>query len=333
MKALLLAAVGGVGAFPVPGVASFPVDWNVDRDPSNPKITIFGLETHEQYTPAPIRLPNGDIWVYVKGAARIYAWKSTDDGATFAYQNGGGQVIGPSAGQWDGSFVVEPAALYDEDTDTIHVWYGARDANPDNWAIGHATAPGSDPTDFTKDPANPILTASDVEAALGAADVQDLKMSAPIIIGSTFHFYGYTLADDVYHLFHATGTTWNDPGSVESILAAATEGVDVVQSPSVVRMPGAGPAVYAMLWALGGFQPAPRSIRDAESSDGETWSFGSTDVLAPQGTGWEEDEVYCQAIMKTPDGLPVIVNGKWQLYYSGLEDDVAQAGIAYLDPS
>lgn len=313
--------------------ASFPTDWNIERYAGNPVITNFGAETTEMYTPAPIQLPNGDIWVYVKGTARIYAWKSTDDGATFAYQNGGGQVVGPSAGQWDETFVVEPAALYDDATSTIHLWYGGRDANPDNWAIGHATAPLSDPTSFTKDPTNPILTAQDVETALGATDVDDLKFSAPIIIGSTYHFYGYALVDSVYHLIHATGTTWNDPGSVESILAATVPGVTVVQSPSVVRMPGGGDPAYAMIWALGGTQPAARWLRDAESDDAETWTFGTTNILSPTGTGWEEDEVYCAAILKEPDGSPIIIDGKWQLYYSGLEDTVAQSGLAYMEPS
>jgi hypothetical protein len=149
-------------------VGGFPTDWGLTRWPGNPVIDVDNNpnETTEQYTPAPIRLPNGDIWVYVKGFDRIYAWKSTDDGETFALQNGDDAVLEPVAATWEEIYVVDPVATYDPDTDTIHLYYKGSDilAGNDNWQWGHATAPGSDPTDVTKDGGNPIYTEADAIA-------------------------------------------------------------------------------------------------------------------------------------------------------------------------
>lgn len=339
MRALLLAAAGGSGAFTVPPVTELPIDWGITRHADNPLLTVTMGEPNEMYTPAAVELPNGDIVVYVKGAARIYVWISTDGGATFDFMVGGAHVIYPVAATWESDFVVEPAALYDEDTDLIHVWYKARAAAADSWGWGHATAPGSNAADVTKDPANPILTSNAVEADLGSSNITDLTIGC-VVRGpdGTFHFYGAALYDGIYHLIHGTGTTFNDPGDFEVILDAPGGSVTVVQCPDVFRVPGPGSPLYAMFYAIGEDQPGPRTIRVGTSTDLSTWDFSdTTDILSPTGTGWEEDETYCGHLIKenaSPWLAPKLDGmGRWRYFYSGLEDSIARAGLAYMEPT
>lgn len=329
----LMAVAGGGASFPAP--SGLPSDWGVVRHADNPLIVTLGAETHEMYVPAGLRLASGDIWVYVKGAARIYAWKSTDDGESFAIQGGGGQVVGPGAGgAWDNNFALEPTVLYDEPNGTIHLWYKGRGATDADWAWGHATAADSDPLSFTKDAGNPILTSATVSAALGGGTMGDLATGSVIKIGSTTHFYGYAKYDGTYQLIQATGSDWDDPSGVSSILSAGG-GVTIVETPDVIKLPN---GLYAMVYSYGGDQPAPRYVRAGLSSDGETWDFSSTvDILSPTGTGWEEDETYAGHFIKenaAPWAAPYTDgSGRWLFYYSGLEDDVAQSGLAYMTPT
>jgi hypothetical protein len=328
---LLTAGVGGGVVAP-----AFPTDWNVERYAGNPVIDVDNNpnETTEQYTPAPVLLPNGDIWIYVKGLDRIYAWLSTDDGETFALQNGNAAVLTPGSG-WESAFVVDPAAVYDPLTDTIHLYYkGTNDAEGDAaWAWGHSTAPGSDPTDVTKDAGNPILTSATVSTALGGGAVTDLSLSDVVKIGDTFHFYGYALEAGVYQIIQATGTGWDDPSGVESILSAAGGAETVVQKPSVFLVNG----WYAMMYSRGGALATGRTIRVAQSTDAMTWDFSdATDIMSPTGTSWEEDSVYAAALLKQGTGPnPVTIGGKMLFYYSGYESPPGDAnvGLAYLEPS
>jgi hypothetical protein len=150
-------------------------------------------------------------------------------------------------------------------------------------------------------------------------------------IGSTFHFYGFTFYDGVVQLVQATGSDWDNPSGIESILSAGAD--PVVQCPSVFLVNG----IYAMFYSVGGFQPDPRWIRVAHSPDGETWDFSdTTNIISPTGTDWEEDETYAGSVLK--DGVgpnPVLIGGKMLLYYSGLETPPADAnvGLIYMEPS
>jgi hypothetical protein len=330
----LLTVAGGGGGITLP---AFPTDWGVERYAGNPVIDVDNNpnETNEQYVPAPIRLPSGDIWVYVKGLNSVYAWKSVDGGETFTLENGNASVIAPGAsGQWDEDFALEPAAVYDPDTDTIHLYFKGTNsaAGTSNWGWGHATADGSDPTDFTKDASNPILTSSEVSTDLGGGTISDLAISDVVKIGSTFHFYGYVAHSNRYKLIQTTGSDWDDPGDVEIILTAANDN-EIVQCPSVFLING----IYAMFYSIGGPQPDPRWIRVAQAPDAETWDFSdSTNIISPTGTDWEEDETYAGSILKDGYGpTPVTIGGRLLYYYSGLETPPGDAnvGLIYLDPS
>lgn len=332
--AVRLLAVHTGSGFALPG---FVTDWGVERFAGNPVIDVDDnpAETTEQYTPAPVRLPNGDIWVYVKGLDRIYAWKSGDDGETFTLENGGAAVLAPIAATWEEAFVVDPAATYDPESDTIHLYYKATDqeTGDDNWQWGHATAPGTDPTDVTRDAANPILTEANALSDLGGGTLEDLSLSDVVKIGPTIHFYGYASHSGTYKIVHATGTDWNAPAGLSVLLTAPGGAFTVVQAPSVFYVNGQ----YAMLYSTGGAQPDPRYIRAARSTNGFDWDFtDTTNIISPEGTGWEEDETYAASVLKDGTGSePVLIGGKMLLYYSGLETPPGDAnvGLIYLDPS
>lgn len=325
-----------------PRIATYPSSWGVTRSASNPCTSNTAGEPNEMYTPACFRASNGDVWMYVKGTKRIYAWKSTDAGVTFSLQNAGGQVVGPgSAGAWDSQFALEPTVLYDQANATIHLWYkGTNDSSgAGNWAWGHATASDSDPLTFTKDSANPILTSTTVASDLGGGPtIFDLGIGDVTLIGSTYYFYGYAGVNDRYRLIQATGSAKNNPSGVSSILTASdTTTHKVLITPSVVRVTGAGSALYVMFYSQGAAQPNARTIRAGTSRDGATWDFSNVlDILYPN-TGWDSNETYAAHMLKvntSPWADPYVDgSGNWLFYYSGLDfSSHALAGLAYFNP-
>lgn len=336
MVAAIRLVMGGGGSFVTP-TSPFPT-LGMTRYAGNPIIQVSAGEPNEQYDPAPFLIPGDGVYILDKGAARIYLYKSTDGetGEVFTYLNGGAGIINPATG-WADSFTVDPAAVYDAGAEVCHYYFKGR-GGVNAWGIGHATAPKADPTDVTLDPTNPILTSATVASDLGGTTVADLSPTAPVLIGSVVHFYGHAQVDGVFHLIHATGTTWNNPSNVESLLVAGGGAQTVVHSPSVFQIQGSYSPSYGMLYSQGAALPGFRSTRLATSLDAVTWDFSdTTDIIAPIGTGWEEDAVYAGALLKSGVSgylTPVVDgSGRWKFYYSGLEDAVAQIGLAYLTPS
>lgn len=315
----------------------FPTGWTPIREPTNPVIPVNATETTEQYVPSPIKLDNGDIWVFVKGATAIYAHKSTDGGVTFSIQNGGSPVLAPGVGgSWDSSFVLEPHAVYDKANSTIHLYYfGYNGTVP---GAGHATATvtASVPGSFTKDAGNPIVAASTVNSDLGGAGVGNtLVISSVLKIGATFHFYGYGIYNSVFRLLHWTGTTWNNPSGTTMLLSAPNTWQSVVQTPTVFSYG----SLYGMLYTVGGTQSGDfaREIFAAASTDGASWGFNSSTILAPGVASWESLETYSGQVLRentTPFASPAVdANGHWHFYYSGYDGTHGQSGLAYLTPS
>lgn len=306
-----------------------PADWTITREAGNPLIGIPAGETTEQYAPGAVRLPTGEIWLYVKGASRVYAWRSTDDGATFTIQNGGAAVLAPVAATWESSFVLEAAAVYDDATDTIHLYYKGRDGDTSKWQWGHATAPGTDPTAITRDPANPIFTKADALADLSKASQEDFGISDVLVVGGTYHFFGYGSWNGRYQLVHATGTDWNNPTDLTSLIPAENDS-RVVTFPTVFSLH----TKWIMLYTRGNPQPGLRDLEAATAVGGlSVWNFDDmTPILSPTGTGWEELEAYAGSLLKDKAGIPIDVDGKWLLFYSGLDDSsVARTGLARID--
>lgn len=316
----------------------FPNDWSINPLSANPIISVADNphEDNEQYVPCPILLPNGDVWVYVKGLGVIYGWKSTNGGVTFSLENGSDPVIEPTASAWDAEFATEPCVVYDEPTDTIHMFYkGTNDPDQDSsWGWGHATADGSDPTTFTKDPGNPILTSAEVSTALGGDAVTDLAISNVVMDGATYHFFGYAVYDGRCQLLHATGDDWDNPGGVESILLAESDN-HVANVPSVFTVPG--DTDYHMLYSYGAIgSGGSRHLRHATSADLDTWDFSSTVAFMFPTSGWESLRTHAANLLREAEApylAPIPdAEGRWRLYYSGQSGLIADTGLAYLAP-
>ena len=332
--AMRLLMVGGASTFTPTEIA-----WNITRFAGNPVIDVSDnpAETNEQYVPCPILLPSGDIWVYVKGFGVIYGWKSVDDGETFTLENAGDPVIEPTAAAWDAEFATEPCVVYDEPSDTIHLFYKGTDVSTEDadWAWGHATADGSDPTTFTKDAGNPILTSATVSTALGGGTVEDLAISDVVMNGSTYHFFGYAYYNSRYQLIHATGTDWDNPSGVESLLLADTDS-HVVNVPMVFQAPGE--SQYRMFYSWGEIgSSGERELRAATSDDMDTWDFSATTAIMSPTSGWESLRSHAAHILRetaAPYLAPIIDgSGRWKMYYSGQTGFEANSGLAYLEPN
>lgn len=340
-----------------------PQTWAQEISANNPVVPLGtgdSATVDEQYQPTVIRVANGDIWIYVKGTGRLYAFKSTDDGETFTIQNGGLPVLEPgSAGRWDDGFVLDPSAVYDRLTDTIHLYYKGGHynlseviANYQSTSWGHATASGSAPTVFTKDP-SPILTSPTAVAALGASDFIDMRLDSVIRIGSTFYFYGHIITGTAYlngndfkgRLFYATGSTWTNP--IVQGYAFPNNSDNMINNgwvqmdPMVFKQPGS--PIYTMLYAEGSFfqgQPgASRSIKVATSRDAKVWKLSAGTFLTSSttGDGWDAKMVYGPTILKKSIGSfiePELVNGKFLIYFSGLNEAIqAASGLVRVVPA
>jgi predicted GH43/DUF377 family glycosyl hydrolase len=311
----------------------------IARYVSNPVISAANNpnETTEQYQPAPIRLGSGDIWVYVKGTSEIYAWKSTDGGVTFALQNSNNPVIGlGTGGSWDDGDVLEPGAVYDSANNLVHLYYRGDDGSG-NFAIGHATAPDSNPANVTKDAGNPILTDSDLQTALGlAATPNDLNITDIIKIGSTFYFYGtyQNASNNKYCIWYGTGADWDDVTPQATIITPDAVGGDLVKHPSVFKW--SGDSTYYMIFSSGYLSTSSkRRLRIASSPDGINWTMTPGEVLTPEAGGaWEDTWVYDASILKessSPFVAPIEISDKYLLYYSGFDGTgIGDTGLAYL---
>ena len=323
------------------------MSWVRERYAGNPVIQAVldnPAESLSQYVPAPIRLPNGDIWVYVKGdyTHAIWAYKSTDGGRSYVVQGKAIDRGGPAA--WDAASVLDPAAVYDQGTNTIHLWYkGTDDARSQtNWSWGHATASGDYPLTFTKDATNPILTPRDIETALGETDVTDNDVSNVIRIGGDFYFYGTFSSSDGYKIFYAKGSDWNKPVP-QAVILTPGPGYEIVQSPTVFQHPDT--LLYVMLFTEGFLiPPGERHLVAAQSRDGVVWErlpgifLASSDKPNARGDyPWESVRVYGASMLKDSRGdfaTPASVDGRYLLYYSGSSDAYGdETGLLVVTPA
>lgn len=296
------------------------------------------------YVPAPIILPNGDIWVYVKGEDpyNIYGFKSTDGGETLTYE---GIALEPGTGvnSWDLNYASEPFAIYDEDSDTIHMWYkGSRDSVT-GASIGYATAPGSTPLAFTKWPnADPdlegqILAEGTVRSALGFGSMLNDLAFSDVIRGDdgTIYFYGYFATEygtnpgeSDYRIFLATGTSYHEPVT-HSIILEPEAGYELAYVPTVFKHPAAD--VWLMIYTRGVEMNGPiYHLACAWSTDRITWTKFDDWFKLP--LGWltspafpgREFRIYAGSVLKQPRGNfdeLQFVNGRALMYYSKSPQD------------
>jgi hypothetical protein len=280
-----------------------PGRWAVDREPNTAVIHI-GMDPDENvtvYNPAPIRLENGDILVYVKqdGRGVITAFRSTDEGRTFSFE--GTAIPHGPAGAWDEGKILDPVVVHDAATGMIHLWYKAVDLEGErvNWRgrlrVGYAIAHAGSPTVFLRRP-EPVLEPAAVEAALGLApgSVEDLGLSDVLLIDGTWYFYGfYSLARDDYRIFYGTGA---DPAAItpRATVLQAGAGYDLAYEATVFRHPAS--PVYLMIFSEGAIVDGSEIVhqRAAWSMDGAAWERFPEWVLLPD----DEVRLFAGAMLK-----------------------------------
>jgi hypothetical protein len=323
-----------------------------EENPNNPIASAGGSgypngnpnEVGEQYAGSGFKLPNGEIWMYVKGTGPIYAWKSTDDGLTWALQNGGNPVLSPNKGGvqgWDNQITQDPLAVYDEDTDTIYLYY--KGYNGSIHQVGVATASGSNPTVFTKYANNPILTPSQVQSAIGVtgANVNQVNITGVVKNGSTYYFFGNayqgTAPTDQTHSFYATGTSLLEPVT-QGILPGFSGNSKNYYAPFVYKAQGSN--VWTMLVTEGSYLQSGetydyRRMVSALSSDLVHWTIPISGgiVSEPRGTGWIKAQAFVGRLLIKLNGEPVDLNGRWLYFLSGHDGVFSSQGVEFWTPS
>lgn len=296
----------------------------IQRDGANPLINVpVPWEGKSQYVPHAVRLANGDVWLVVKGdnGRCINGYRSTDGGRSFTRE---GIVIAPTSGTWDAHVTIDPVVAYDAAADVIHYYYKGNQthAGYGGWNIGHATAPGSDPLNVTKDPANPILTSASVQSFFGLPEIRDLYFSDVVIDPwNRFVWFGgfYGPHGTPYQIFRCRGTTWNDP-TPRGELVSPQAPYDFVQAPCVIRLPGS--AQYLMWFTEGydGTNDDARLLVAATSMDCANWTRVPGVILNRGAPGsWDDRKVFAASFLKGGPKMdtPIDYAGAWRLYYSG----------------
>lgn len=296
------------------------------------------VETKSQYVPTPILLNDGTIIVYVKGddTRSIFAYESTDNGQTYNVMNGGLPVLTPTPSSWDSGACLDPAAVFDSDTNTIHLYYKGIVGTPGYgpWAIGYATASGNTPSILTKDLTNPLLTSSTAASFFGLSSVTDICISSVTRYLGNWFFYGtYRGPTHPYKIFYCKGGDWTDL-SLRSERISPMLPYDIVQSPCIFKRG----ASYKMLMTEGydGFNNDYHQLVQMSSNDMANWTRDG--VLMEPGFGWDNRKIYCAQFLRKNTGEynePVEINGKWLLYYSATDNNnpnKAKTGLALIEP-
>jgi hypothetical protein len=293
-----------------------------------------------QYVPAPVLLPDGSVWLYVKGdgARDIWAYSSTDSGRTFTLR--GALGMRGASGSWDAEAAWDPVAAYEPATNTIHLYYKGNNDSQLNaaWSIGHAVASAIDPMSFTKDDSNPILGPAETGAALGLEDVIDLGLADVVVIAGRFLYYGHVMTRTTTVLWVGEGSDWSNISPL-TVIARPRPGQTVVQNPTVFRHPHGTSLV--MVYGEGGLydfetsEPLLRYLAVAESVDGLQWSVLDDPLLTPDPIRWDFARVYTAAVLKAPtlERLTAAqVGGSYRLYYSGSGTTGDATGLLLLRP-
>lgn len=327
----------GGGGLPNP---DNPSEWLNSRYSANPVINYLlpgNVET-TQYAPSPIVLPNGEIWVYVKGDTYedICAYKSTDNGATYSYQ---GQVLNPTGvdGDFDKSVCTFPFAHFDPGTNKIHLYYQAGasvNEPPLHPAIGHATADVSDPKTFTR--VGQAITYANLISELGFSFCGFATVSTIVKKGGTMYIFGCAWNSDseqgtpgVVHIFRGEMPDYNTIQNLQIVLSPdGTTGdgdgaFNVAQGPTIFLKNGK----YYMIYTEGhGDDLLLRRLVSAYSDDLVAWTKTDGILLNPTGgpTNWEGRRVYAAQLLKKAAGNfdePLLIPLAAQ--YGGPETDQA----------
>lgn len=200
---------------------------------------------------------------------------------------------GPS-GAWDELYVQHSSVVFDGSM--YHMWYCAKSAITDNWAIGHATSP--DEISWVKDTLNPVLTGG----PFGSWDYDEVVNPSVLYDGSNFHMWytgghngwyykiGYAWSSDAvtWLKYNDTTTTNILYANSDPVLTVGSAGWDenIVEAPFVILE-----ANSYIMWYRGANNSLASGIGRATSSDGINWMKDSKNnpVLTPgSASTWEK---------------------------------------------
>ncbi|MEE4272997.1 MAG: hypothetical protein V2I67_15085, partial [Thermoanaerobaculales bacterium] len=199
-------------------------------------------------------------------------------------------VLGPGSG-WDAWSYVNEVVLVDG---TYHLFYmGQPEGSPLTlyWDIGHATSP--DGSNWTRDPANPVLVRD-----AGEWDSDSAAFPAVIHDGTEFRMWYVGTAGEVEAVGYATspdGTTWTKhEGNPVMSSGPAGSFDDRSVWPGTVLFDG---DTYRM-WYTGerDIDGYDWTIGYAESDDGLSWTRRPEPVLVPD-PAWNDFIVYAPAVV------------------------------------
>ncbi|MGH2396401.1 MAG: hypothetical protein ACRDFW_05315 [bacterium] len=195
---------------------------------------------------------------------------------------------------------------------------------------------------FVKDPANPILTATDIESTFGETGVTDTRVSSVVRIRGEYCFYGTFASSMGFEIFYAKGGDWSTPVP-QRVLFTPDLGFEVVQAPTVFLHPDT--LLDEMIFTEGLLAPpGARHLVVAHSADGMTWNrqsgvfLGLSNNIHRRGDEpWEWMRVYGASLLMESTGdfvKPVLIGGSYLLHYSGSSFAYGdETGLLLITPS
>lgn len=316
--------------------------WDGEKHADNPVIARADNPdaTREEYQPSVMRV-GGTFYCYTKsdeyGGAAGYPhcfnlWTS-DDGVNWSLDTH--QVFTEADSTMDVASVQHGHLLYEPETDTYHLYYGAY-GGTDGPTIGHAS--GSDIRNLSDDAGNPFLTPTEIQNALGGSKIAEPRIKDVVIRDDGTHlFYGQSTTSnsrgtsDFDRLWVGTGSSYTDI-TVQDVIVGPDQfprHAEALTEPTVFKEHG----VYYLITGVGRhFSVDAEDIQETYALVGDGINFDPVPgVVADTGATatWEESRVYGGSFLKKQEGGHDEldrVNGKVRLYYNGMATGTSSQG-------
>jgi hypothetical protein len=206
-------------------------------------------------------------------------WTSTSLEGPWVEDNN--PVLEPEPGQWDGYTILSAVVLYDTDTTTFRMWYGATGTQFGQVTAGYAESP--DGSTWTKHPGNPLAGLE--PGPLGTWNDWVISPGAVVKDGASYDMWFSAWeynggAIDLWRIGHATsidGIAWSQSPDPVLMATEIWEGTRVYNTVVVPIGDGFG------MWYTGATtSPALAYVGYAVSPDGIHWvKWPDNPVITP----------------------------------------------------
>lgn len=201
---------------------------------------------------------DGDLWQA--------GYATSTNGTDWNVYGGNPVLAAGGGGEWDEQDASSPTVI--KDGSTYKLWYHGCDAGYASCSIGYATS--SDGVNWTKYPANPVLSGTG-----GEWDEGIVFWPRVIKNGSTYQMW-YHHEAGIGYATSGDGTTWIKHGS-NPVITESWDGGPA--HAGTILLDG---ATYRM-WLAGGMGPS-QGIGYAESTDGVAWTMHPGNPVLGPGT-------------------------------------------------